>query len=298
MNRKKLIAALYALCSIITLQSITIVYNLRISQITRRQVITGNPSLFLANLFQQWFKSRYGLKQRDIGVLTSYIHTGTSWYVKVDGALAHVRNTLNCTTITRNQTDDILLSGGYGITPSEGTRVTFSGHLGIPTHKDTILEGIEFGTGHYAIGAQIDGSQAYKLGRPHFLLGAVRIIHFFPRTIASDNPALPQRYNFGLGNLVDIYLAHQTNWNMRHRIEFGYDGVWGFGANIRPAIANFGATIHFMRNNVFASYAHRIKAFNQPSAVLLTVSYGADTGKNPFGRAYIVTIVGSWAINF
>lgn len=298
MNRTRLLTALCALCSITSMQSITIVYNLRISQITRRQAISGNPSLFITNLFQQWYKFRNGSKQTDLGVLSSYIRTGTSWYFNVNGAVAHVESTFNRNKISRNQFDDILLSGGYGIIPRKGTQITFSGHFGIPTHKDTILEGVEFGTGHYAIGAQIDGSQAYKVGQPHFLLWALRLIHFFPRTIALDTPPLVQRYHFALGNIADIFLAHQSNWAKRHRIEFGYDGVFGFGAKVCPDIANFGATIHFIRNNVYFSYAHRIKTFNKPSAWLITVSYGADTGRNQFRRTYVITVVGSWAINF
>lgn len=298
MNRTRLLPALYAPCSMLTLESVTIVYNLRISQITRRQAISGNPSLFITNLFQQWSKFRTGLKQTDTGLLASYIHTGKSWYLSINCAGAHVESRLNCTKVARNQIDDILLTGGYGITPRAGTQITFSGHVGIPTHKDTILDGVEFGTGHYGISPQVDGSQTYKVGKPHFLLWALRLIHFFPRSITSDTLPFPQKYHFALGNVADIFLAHQSNWAKRHRIEFGYDGVFGFGAKICPTIANFGATIHYIHNNVYVSYAQKIKTFNKPSAWLLTISYGAGTGKSQFRQVYGVTLVGSWAINF
>lgn len=156
MNRKSLIAALYVLCNVANIQSNTVVYNLRIGQITRQQIqnATGrqeNNILLFTNLFQQWLKFRCGIKQTVTGTLVSYIQTGQSWYIKIDGALAHVRNLFPCTELKRNQTDDILISGGYGIHARKGTRISFSGHIGIPTHKDTILDGIQFGTGHYAL---------------------------------------------------------------------------------------------------------------------------------------------------
>jgi hypothetical protein len=296
-------APLILICSLLniySLQAITIVYNLRIAQITRRQISLGKPNLVVNNLFQQWYKFGTGLKQSDIGLLTSFIRTGPSWYAKMDIAGAHVHNVFaDGTRLTRNQTDDIFLSGGYGIQPREGTKITFSGHAGIPTHRDTILDGIQFGTGHFALGAQVDGSQAYHVSKPHFVFFALRLIHFFPRTIGYDNPVVqPQRYNLALGNLTDIYIAHQSNWDMRHRIEFGYNVTFGFGARICPLIANFNAAIAFIRNSYFFSFARRIKVFNKPSALLFTFSYGFDSRPRLIGRKYIVTVVGSWAINF
>lgn len=293
-------ALLAILCIYVaTTQGVTIVYNMRIAQITRRQTITGNPSLIVANAFQQWFKLRNGLKQYSNGLLTSYIHTGSSWYAKIDIAGGHVHNSFNCQELTRNQTDDILISTGYGMEPRKGTKVSFTGHVGIPTHKDTILDGIQFGTGHYALGPQIDGSQAYNPLRPHFFLWALRLIHFFPRTITTPqgNP-WPQKYSFALGNIFDIYLAHQSNWNMHHRIEFGYDGTFGFGADINPAFENFSATAHFLRNNFYISYARKIRAFGKPSGLIFTFSSGYDPYPTCLGRHYSVNIFISWAINF
>lgn len=303
MHRYKLLIIASALCSTATIQPNTVVYNLRIAQITRQQIqhiADGRETnvLLFTNLFQQWLKFRCGIKQTITGTLVSYIQTGQSWYIKIDGALAHVRNLFPCTELKRNQTDDILISGGYGINPREGTRIGFTGHLGIPTHKDTILEGIQFGTGHYALGAQIDGSQAYTVGRPHFVLWALRYIHFFPRTVHFDDPTRPQRYKFALGNLVDIYISHQSNWDKRHRIEFGYDGIFDFGTRFCPPLTNLNVPTHFIRNSYFVAYARRIKHFNQPGALIFVLSYSSDAVPRLYGQQYGVSLFFSWAIIF
>ncbi|MEX0849129.1 MAG: hypothetical protein WD055_02775 [Candidatus Dependentiae bacterium] len=61
-------------------------------------------------------------------------------------------DTLNQNQFERTQTDDILFYAGRGFKLNEKSRGTISGILGVPTHKDDSLEGIQFGTGHYAIG--------------------------------------------------------------------------------------------------------------------------------------------------
>jgi hypothetical protein len=303
MHRSKILIAQFMLCTMLATQANTVVYNLRISQITRQQVqqITGKQGdnvILFTNLFQQWFKFRCGIKQTITGTLVSYIQTKQSWYIKLDGALAHVHNLFPCTELKRNQTDDILISVGYGIIPRENTRISFTGIVGIPTHKDTILDGIQFGTGHYALGGQLDGSQAYTVGRPHFLLWALRYIHFFPRTVQFDDPTRPQRYDFALGNLVDVYISHQSNWDKRHRIEFGYDGIFDFNTRFCPSLTNVNVPTHFVRNSYFVAYARRIKQFNRPGALIFVLSYSSDAIPRINGEQYGVALFFSWAIIF
>lgn len=278
--------------------SVTIVYNLRIAQITRRQAATFNGALVAPSAFGQWSTFRNGAHQTATGGYLSYVYTWPSWYIKIDSAVARVRNKLCSTVITQLQTDDIFISGGWGHIFNEQTRGSLTAHLGIPTHKDTILKGVEFGTGHYAVGIQYDIAHAYKTGGHHFFLGAARFIHFFPRTIHSYPPLAAQCFDFALGNLIDIYLAHAITWEKRHRLEFGYDGTYGFGARIQPNISNFFGVATLLRNSFFLAYMRRTELIDLPNAWIFIISAGYDSRPNLLGRKYIVTLFGSWAVHF
>lgn len=298
MNRSTL-ATICALLSISSLYPFYVVYNLRISQLTRRQASAGIPSLITSSIFQQWYAFRDNSKSDLTGLLLSYIYSQPAWYIKLDAAGAHMHSiSPDCVEFKRSQTDDFLISGGYGIQPRKGSRMTFSGYLGIPTHKDTALDGVEFGTGHYSIGAQVDGSQAYNVDKPHFLLWAIRSLYFFPRTIGFADHTKTQRYKLSPGDVMDIYIAHQSNWSTFHRIEFGYDCTFSLGTKICPFIANFGTSLPFVRNTYFVSYIRKIHSVGKQSSLLFTLTYSSDARPRLLGRKYGVSLFVSWAVNF
>jgi hypothetical protein len=299
MNRSTLAPILLAFLFIPSAYSFYAVYNLRISQLTRRQASAGIPSLITSNIFQQWYAFRDTSKVNLTGLLLSYIYSQPSWYIKLDAAGAHVHSiSPDCTEFKGNQSDDFLLSGGYGIQPRKGSRMTFSGYFGIPTHRDTALDGAEFGTGHYSIGTQIDGSQTYNIHKPHFVLWAIRSLYFFPRTIGFADSSRPERYKLSPGNVMDIYIAHQSNWGTFHRIEFGYDCTFSLGTKIYPYIDNFGTGLPFVRNTYFVSYIRNIHSVGKQSSLLFTLTYGADARPRLLGRKYGVSLFISWAVNF
>jgi hypothetical protein len=299
MHYKKIIITLSALVSASLLESYFVVYNLRISELNRRQATTNKHSLLTSTFFNQWYTMRDGSKARDTGLLLTYIHTQDSWYIKLDAAGAHVRVlSADCMKLQRNQSDDFLISGGYGLRPREGTAITFTGYFGIPTHKDTALDNIEFGSGHYSIGPQVDGIQAYKVGKPHYFLWALRSLYFFRRALPSNDPTITTCHTLWPGNIMDIYLGHQSNWSKVHRIEFGYDLTFSFATHVRPNIVNFSPGLPFVRNTYFVSYIRRIKGFDTPSSLLFTLTYATDPRPPRVGRRYSVALFIAWAINF
>ena len=94
MNLLKNVCLLCLLCGVKDIFSVSFVYNLRISEITRRQAyIPGNtrPSIVFANVIDQ-NRFRYDLTRENIaGVLGTYIWLGKKMYAKLDAAYGNVR---------------------------------------------------------------------------------------------------------------------------------------------------------------------------------------------------------------
>src|SRR5204863_6278240 len=91
--------------------------------------------------------------------LGDYIYSFKKWYIRFDVAVGKVHENLPVgAQTTHTQADDILFSTGYRQTAvDDRLSLAYSLLLGIPTHKDHGFEYFQFGTGHSALGAQIDG---------------------------------------------------------------------------------------------------------------------------------------------
>lgn len=293
--------------------SVTIVYNMRIASITRRQKFETDKNKTLENLlagtpFIQWRKIRNGsFKQNDYGLLGTYIYNKDNYYIKVDTAFARVNSTIigedTTLKVSRTQADDLLFTGGYGHAIGNKWRLAYSGLFGVPLHRNYVLEFSQFGIGHIGLGGQIDSAYDYLGTNRHVLFGAVRFVHFFDRTIKVENPCLiplyaHQCYNLKPGNLVDLFISHQTTWNKQNRFEFGYDATFAFSASICPAIINFANTAVLIRNSFFGAYSRYIPIHNIPSGIIVALSGGFDSKPKLLGSRYFFTLWGLWGFGF
>ncbi|MGC2310848.1 MAG: hypothetical protein WA432_04465 [Candidatus Babeliaceae bacterium] len=282
--------------------SVSIVYNLRISETTKRQRLEqqfGYPFIAVVTLFDQWRNIKDGTHDNIGGGLGTFLYSTKSFYIRADFAAAHARESNKALDLrfSRTQTDDLLFSGGYSRVLNKRTKMTLSGILGIPTHKDLSPEGIQFGTGHVGLGVQLDGSFVYSANQKQILMAATRYIHFFPRTIVFDINNQNERFDFHVGNLIDLFIANLSNWG-RHRLEIGYNPSFLFGAKIYPAFDEVVQQTNFIRSSFYSSYKYGFLIYRLPSAVTLGISYGFDHIPKKFGNKYIVTLWASWGLNF
>lgn len=292
--------------------SVSIVYNMRIATITRRQRFDSQQQAFHNLLsgvpFAQWRKIQSGnFKQNDYGALGTYIYSKENYYLKVDSAAGRVNSTIigenSCLKISRTQTDDILFTGGFGHSAGKHARFAYSALFGVPTHRNYILEFSQFGIGHIGLGGQIDGSYNYSQNGTHTIFGAMRLIHFFGRAIEVKDSCLKPLYahtcyNLKPGNVADLFISHQTVWNKRNRFEFGYDATFGFGASICPTIVNFGGTATLIRNSFFGAYSRLIPIHERPTGIIVAFSGGFDSKPKLLGNSYFLTIWGLWGFAF
>lgn len=305
MNLSKKILLAAVLYHLPLVHGVTVVYNMRVAEITKRQQLNPSakkPNILAGTTVGQWRKLKDGSKQSLYSELGTYIHSSKSTYLKIDGAVGHVRNHIQGLIFQRTQTDDLLFTGGYGHTVGKRARLTYSGLLGIPTHRDFILDLAQFGTGHVGLGGQLDASYAYgstcspcTKNRSNVLFAAARLVHFFPRNVTSHDPRLTplypcSEYSLKPGNLADLYFAHQTNWSKRNRFEFGYDASFiGFGSAINPSILNFPGSVVFIRHSFFGAYSRLIPIGDVKTGMIIGLSGGFDSRPPTFGNTYMIT---------
>ncbi len=281
---------------------VSFVYNLRIAEITKRQITAElqkkikGPLLQSLVLINQMRKKNTGIHQNIFGALESLIFFSKNAYLRADWAFGRVSEKLDDFHFSRTQTDDILVSGGFSHAVSDRTKLTFSSLLGIPTHNETGFEGIQFGTGHVGFGLQIDNAFIYSKNKNHSLRSAVRYIRFFERTIII---ALLQgrKFKFNLGNLTDLYIAHHSKFG-RHSFELGYNPSFLFGPSIRPIIQHVVDETTFIRSNMYVSYQQFFFLQDHPSGFATAISYGLDHTSKLFGLKRIITFWAAWGINF
>jgi len=301
---KRLVKATMASSSLLFLATqcgTSIVYNLRVAEITKRQTIgqtQKHPFITAVSFFDTYRKTYNDLFQNFIGGLGTFIYSTDHLCLRVDGAFAHAFQTFESVSSRTTQLDDILVSLGYSNPISKNTQITFSGLLGIPTHKEESFLHVQFGTAHVGLGFQIDNSWVYSKNKKHLLFGAARLVHFFPRS--TEIPILTQLrpYKFSAGNLGDILIAHHSRWSAKHQLEVGYNLTSLFDTILHPLIANVTNQINFIRNSFYASYLYGFPCHGKPSALILALSYGFDHKPKIFGLKYSVTAFLSWGINF
>lgn len=287
--------ALLSILQHVNVSAVSIVYNFRIAQITKQPIFerTEDKRNTLVVLPFYQFRQKYnGTRQNFLGSLGSYIYHSKQYYFRTDFALSHIKDHSKDTLFSDTETDDILFTLGRNVVLSKKDDITLSGLFGIPTHRVFRLQHLEFGTGQYGVGLQLDGFHGLDKGSA-FLYGA-RYIHFLPRNALDTTE---KKYRFTRGNIGDLFFAYKYNWN-NHGIETGYTARTGFGAHISPHLDDIVKKSTYTRSNFYAVYKYKFLINNLPNRFLFNISYGFDHNRKEFSNKYIVTFWASWNINF
>lgn len=283
--------------SIQSLYAATLVYTLRISETTRNQIRSNiqQPYLLAFTGVGQYRQRRNNIQENYEGGLASFIYNPQDFYFRADIAAANIHQKIDALSFGRTQMDDILFTGGLSKSFTKRTKITISGLLGMPTHKDTSLEGVEFGTGHVGIGLQFDGSFFYSANNG--LLGAARIVHFFPRKTNAQFNEIISKYNIHIGEAIDLLFVHSSKWN-QHKFEIGYNPAFILNIHIKPPIDLISSKT-IISSSFYASYVYGFELKkNIESAINIGFSYGLDHTPKLLGTKYALTGWLSWGINF
>jgi hypothetical protein len=286
------------------LYSTSVVYNLRIATTTRRQASESTPlrpSVGAVTLFDQWRHQYDGIRQDVIGGLGTLVYVPRPFYMRVDWAAAYLKQKHGPVQFSRVETDDLLFTAGYSHALGHKSRFTVSGLFGLPTHKDRSLDFFQFGPAHVGLGLQIDGSCTYSsennLHQRYSIMGAARIIHFFPRTTTGHFNGVAGRFNFTIGNVADLLIAHNCTWG-HHNLEVGYNPTFLFSTRIHPFVKIVIDQARSITSNFYAAYQYNFSVNNLPSAFVLGCSYGFDHIRLPINDKRVITLWASWGINF
>lgn len=287
---------LLSIVSHASINAISIVYNFRIAQITKQPITDEDnyhKNTIIALLFDQYSKTHNDTKQNFIGGLGAYIFTFNPYFFRTDFAVSHIKaQDHDITTFTGTETDDILFTLGRNFKFGDRKVLTASALFGIPTHQILRLQHTDFGYGQFSAGAQLDGS--YPIARSGAFLGGIRYIHFFKRHAYDYTHT---RYLFTIGNVQDFLVAYKHSWP-KHGIEGGYTSRFQFGAAVCPNLDDIIERTNYIRSSFYAVYKYKFAIRETLNRLLLNIGYGFDHRPHTFGNKYIVTLWGSWNINF
>lgn len=304
MFRRLVMSLLIILCYYHPLFSIktSIVYNMRVSTITKAlRFNNSKQNVFIELPFGQWRKYSDGDKQDDYGLMNSYIYQRPPYYIKIDGAFAWIRSRKKTSTVARTQTDDLLFSSGYCHKFGDKGSITASGILGIPTHRDYSLEGIQFGTGNVGLGAQLDGSYRYGNNK-NIIFPAFRYIYFIPRNAQQKTTAVDpypcNQYKIKLGSLIDIFISYMRVWNDVNKFEVGYSPTFNVGDSVEPFIDHFSATEETIRQSFFGVYERAFNIKKMKNNIVIALSGGFYNTPKDHRALYHLTSWLAWSLFF
>lgn len=304
-----IIVALIMLVTTGNVYNVTVVYNIKISQTTRRfqsaapLPVDGEAHNTTATLtlVDQWRETYNHIKQKTAAGLITLLYSPDGWFARLESAVGYVKNSYPIPVnliASRAQIDDIILSAGYGVLVYDRARVTASALLGIPTHCDLGLLGAQLGTGHVGLGVQLDAAYAYSPCKDHSLMGAVRYIRFLSRNTPACIKQEPACFNLTLGNLCDIVCATHSSWG-RHQWEGGYNATFAFGAHSNAEeILAFKDQAQFMRSSFYTTYAYLFPIKQYMSGTSVGISYGFDHKPQCLGFQRMVSVWATWGIKF
>jgi hypothetical protein len=286
-----------------TLLGVSIVYNMRIvAPATGRQELykklgTTLPSIMAITYLNQSRTVKNGNKQNVKAGLAEYLYSRKNFYIRLDTALGRVHEDIKTGgSTTHTQADDLLFSVGYQHKVKPQLNFTYSFLWGIPLHKDHTFEYFQFGTGHWAVGGQIDSTYSWGDQGTNSLLSALRLLHFYKAQTNIPTPtSTPLCVDFNVGNLFDIFIAYHKRMN-KHHLECGYNPSFVFNASTSPALPT-PIPSHGVRNNWYATYRYVFVPKHHPMGLLFGISYGFDNVR-VIGLKRIVTCWGAYGINF
>lgn len=278
---------------------VSVVFNMRIAELTRRGALSADGDnesrSSLAGIpFLHYRERRIGLKAHAGGSLAIFLHEREKTYVQIATALGHVSESILGFQREATQMDDLLISFGQRFVLPANCRVTLSGHVASPLHKDTALIKPQFGIGHPALGGQVDVGWTYDPENDRTFFGAVRVLHFFP----GNTPGVPGPVRTFPGDLIDIYLAHHLNWGP-HGFEWGYNPSFLLHSYIVPPIPQQTVALNLKRSTLYANYQYHF-AFSKshPGMIATGLSYGFDHVPELLGNRYLVTAWMSLGVQF
>lgn len=278
-----------------SLSGTSMVYNFRIAQITKQPLSdkpTGRNNTMMGLLFDQYQKKYNRVEKNFVGGLASYIRDFSPYYARVDFALSHIKSKLDgVETFSGTETDDLLFTVGRNYLADHGS-LTLSGLFGIPTHKNYTLQHAVFGYGQIGVGGQLDGMYTFNVN--HALVYGARFVHFVSRDADDD---VGQIYKFTIGNMADVLVASKNSWG-NQGLELGYTAKFQFDAKITPNLATILEKTNYVRSNFYLVYKYKFLIHDTPNRLLLNVAYGFDHRSKIYGNKYIVTLWGSWSVNF
>lgn len=307
--RKNVVTTLALMLTCCEVNNVSIVYNMKLSEITKRfqqssiKSSGGKEDYFgaTATVITQMRKTYNDIHQKTIAGLGTIQYSPGSWYVALETAAGHVKNTfpIEVNLVKENtQVDDLLFSAGYAIGINGHTRITFSGLLGVPVHRDVTLLGAQFGTGHVGLGAQLDLAYAYTDDLDHTMLAAARYVRFLSREAEACINQQSRCFDVTLGNLVDALFASNHRWG-HHHWEFGYDATFAFGAHVQPSIPAIDEDqFTFLRSTFYTTYAYTFPIGDHPSGFLFGFSVGTDHRPVPLGFKRLLAGWITWGIKF
>lgn len=300
--RHTLIAVLTSLfCSV---ECITIVYNFRLAEITRPSdlELPEDKAHWIGAVtpFDRYAKNAQGGHNNTAGALGTLLYHKNHVYARIDTAVANIidRQTKNDPyPSNRTQTDDIIFTFGKGWVPQPRFRITASGLVGFPTHKDVGLFRDQFGTGHFGLGVQLDTAYNYSPKKHHSFLASARYVRFMPANACLKAPTFSQKFRVGLGNLVDLYFANYSNYG-KHQFELSYNPTFFFGATFCPFNADLERAFHFIRSSFTIDYQYGFLIGSHPSATIFVFSYSFDHGSRITRSTCILTGAFSFVFTF
>lgn len=289
------------LCYTTVLHPITFVYNLRIGETTRtRNTAFGKlkPSVAAITPLAIFRNFETDFHQSAGGVLGTYIYATDNWYARINAAVGRVHaDSPTIDEFGKTEFDDFLFTAGYSWQMAERTRVTLSGHFGVPLHSDYIGDPVELGIGHVGLGLQLDGLHAFN--KSQILLVALRALYFFPRRVTITLGDISLYFpHFKFGDVADFLISYQHQFGKeRHMLGVGYNPTFTFGTT-DPTDPLHIHTLSTMTNSFFGTYRYAFPIKEHLSAIILGFSYGFLNVPAPLNHGQSATIWLTWGINF
>lgn len=179
---------------------------------------------------------------------------------------------------SRTGLDDIVISGGYNLYPTEKVQLVFYAIAGFPTHtkisvKDSL--GTFVGTRFFSVGAGSEFSYSFINSLTRSLVGIFqnRYIHYFSR---SWSPVLPCCSTIQPGDLVDLLFAIKFR-EKREMFETGYNPTFFFNQSVKTPVAGKVRSEDFVRNGGYVTYAHLFDHLKHP--VILGAGFSFNKAK-------------------
>ncbi len=230
---------------------ISIVYVLQIAQANKSPTGELKPYGLAFTSFEQarWERTQ-GNKSNAVGEEFTFAYTNGNLFTRIDFAFARVSEVSNGKPFSRVQTDDLLLTAGY-TWENKNVKYDVSGLIGVPTHKDTNLDHVQFGIAHLGLGVQFDFLIKYLPKNDNIIKIIFRSVGFLPRSASYQG----RNYNYNIGDAIDVLLAHYASFG-NHHFEVGYDATFVFGGFISPNVSSISSQITLIRNSYYAIYSY------------------------------------------